>query len=472
MQSPDPRLVRASVRRPYGAMRIRPVFVGGAIVGLASSLCMVLVACIGDGPAPVVNVPNDGAATDALVTPDSAGGDASVDAADADSAVPTTYFDVTDVNNWSSYNLADTGAFGASALGFGGGVLAGKYIYLTPAPGASGNGIMFRYDTTAPFKTKSSWTTYDLKPTVDTTAGYQGAIFDGANVFTFPYSDGKVARFDTTQSFVDSNAWKSYSLTSLYPASIGGGAFDGQYIYTTPFSTTATVVRYDTKGAGFQASAAWSSFGLAAVDSALIYLNTPGFDKRYLYFPSADNSKVARFDTKSAFNASSSWDVMDTTTVSASMKGFSGGIFDGQYIYFPPYHYDGSSVTVRYDTTKPYAQKTSWETLDLTQVDAKASNLIGGTFDGRYVYYPPYSQGAVLVRYDTTKPFTQKTSWQSFGLANVTPNVAGYKGVVFDGEYIYLVPQAAADATPFVSTIPRFHARTPGSVPPIPPSFL
>jgi hypothetical protein len=291
-------------------------------------------------------------------------------------------------------------------------------------------------------------------------------------VFVVPYVTGKVVRFDTTQSFVDVAAWKAYSITSLSAGALGGQAFDGQYVYASSYSTTSTVLRYDTKGAGFQNAGAWTSYGLSAVDPALAYISVPTFDKRYLYFSNADSGKITRFDTKSAFNVASSWDVFDGASVSASMKGTIGGIFDGQYVYFPPYHYDTSGVTLRYDTTKPFAQKSSWDTFDLAQVDAKALNFHGGTFDGRYVYYTPYNPGAVLVRYDTTMPFAQKASWQSFALAGATANVAAYSGIVFDGEYVYLVPQATTGGVALTAvTIPRFHARTPRALPTFTASF-
>ncbi len=447
-------------------------------LGLAGSLLVGFVACVGDStgtdtstgdaaPGADASSADAGAAADAFIATDAG-------ANSPDSGTPSTYFDVTDVNNWSSYDLSDSAAFGATTHGFGGAVLAGKSVIFIPAPGGYGNGVVFRYDITAPFKTKASWTTFDANA-VDPAGGYGGGIFDGANVFLMPYTTGKVLRFDTAQSFVDTGAWKVFPVSSLYAGALDGQAFDGQYFYGAPYDVNAAkVVRYDTtQAAAFQDAGAWSSYNISARDAGVGYFTAPAFDKRYLYFGSANDAKVTRFDTKSSFTVDSSWDVFDVSGVAPVVKSVFGAIFDGRYIYLPPFsNGTPASVTARYDTTKPFAQNGSWETFDVAQVDATAVNLHGGTFDGRYVYYPSYNNVGVIVRYDTTMPFAQKGSWQAFAISKVTGNVASYSGIVFDGEYVYLVPQATTAGTVLGAvTIPRFHAKTPASLPAFTASF-
>ena len=442
------------------------------VASAASVLSIAMASCVGDSP----DVPTATPAADASTDSSQPQGDANPSDAPStpDTSVPTTYLDITDASNWSSYDLTAADAFGASAKAFGGGIFAGKYIYLSPAYG--GNGVAFRFDTTEPFKTKSSWTTYDLTTAIDPGAHYANGVFDGTNLYFVPYDTGKMTRYDTTKSFVDDTAWSTYSLTSLYAGTFTGMGFDGQNLYAGGYGFPTSVVRYDTKGAGFEDSGAWSAYDLSTVDASanVTYPGTPAFDKRYLYFSSVNDGNITRFDTQSSFTATSSWEVFDGTSVAAAVStGLGiGAVFDGKYVYFPPYsnNITTASTTLRYDTTKPFAQATSWEAFVLTKVDAAAINLHGGTFDGRYVYYPSFNETGIIVRYDTTAAFGDATSWQAFHIGAATSNIAEYSGIVFDGEYIYLVPQNKAGAAADL-TIVRFHAKTPASLPAFTSSF-
>jgi hypothetical protein len=54
---------------------------------------------------------------------------------------------------------------------------------------------------------------------------------------------------------------------------------------------------------------------------------------------------------------------------------------------------------VRFDTTGTFSSAASWSRLDLTVLDARAGNYWGGVFDGRYLYVVPESSNLVL-RFD------------------------------------------------------------------------
>jgi hypothetical protein len=108
-------------------------------------------------------------------------------------------------------------------------------------------------------------------------------------------------------------------------------------------------------------------------------------------------------------------------------------------------------------------------------VNPYARGFAGGAFDGRYVYLVPETNtgttsatgaqfvgNGLVVRYDTTQPFGAASSWSTFDLkANFASTVSGFFGAVFDGRYLYLVPEGNTIAA-------RFDARTPSQMPSLP----
>jgi hypothetical protein len=144
---------------------------------------------------------------------------------------------------------------------------------------------------------------------------------------------------------------------------------------------------------------------------------------------------------------SSHWTSFDVTTVNAGAKGFNGGTFDGRYVYFVPSTngvtntpavYDG--IVARYDTHGSFGAATSWTTFDTTMVDANAVGFAGASFDGRYLYLVGESRTA---QYDTHAPFTSASSWVTFDPSTVVASDAStfyFDGATFDGEHVYFVP--------------------------------
>ena len=103
-----------------------------------------------------------------------------------------------------------------------------------------------------------------------------------------------------------------------------------------------------------------------------------------------------------------------------------------------------------------------------------ARGFAGGAFDGRYVYLVPegntgtpastgqFMSDGFIVRYDTSQPFGNAGSWSTFDVkAAFGTTVAGFFGAVFDGRYLYLVPEGN-------TTVARFDARTPAAMPALP----
>ena len=134
------------------------------------------------------------------------------------------------------------------------------------------------------------------------------------------------------------------------------------------------------------------------------------------------------------------WSQFDTTTVTANAKGFEGGVFDGRYVYFVPYT-AGKGIITRYDTQATFGTVAAWETFDTQTVDTNANGFAGAAFDGRYIYLAPrHGLGNVVAQYDTQASFTTKASWSTFTTTVLDANASGFVGAVFDGHYVYFVP--------------------------------
>jgi hypothetical protein len=89
----------------------------------------------------------------------------------------------------------------------------------------------------------------------------------------------------------------------------------------------------------------------------------------------------------------------------------------------------------------------------------------GAAFDGRFVYFVPAGGGFdSLTRYDTLSTFTADCAWSTFDLTQIATGDAGaplYVGAIFDGQYLYVVPDS-------ISPIVRFKAKTPQALPALP----
>jgi len=182
------------------------------------------------------------------------------------------------------------------------------------------------------------------------------------------------------------------------------------------------------------------------------------FDGRYIYFvPQANTTPlpngqhrhgiVLRYDTHQGFKGSDSWHAYDASNTSGlTIRGYYGAVFDGRYIYFVPRFdgYDYHTRVLRYDTSKEFTEKKSWIAYD---VGLPISYQSAG-FDGRYIYFAPgFSKenkeisGRLVLRYDTKSEFAESNSWKTYNTGSISGlRTEDFDGVSFDGRYMYFVP--------------------------------
>ncbi len=173
----------------------------------------------------------------------------------------------------------------------------------------------------------------------------------------------------------------------------------------------------------------------------------------------AGDGGFAPFAPTTLADGTSTWDFFDTSSLTAVANGFAGGVFDGQqYVYFV----GKGQWIARYDTTlgaAAFGGVAAWSAVHLTTLAPTVSipgGFLGAVFDGRYVYFVPNTvggvPGSVAARFDTRAPgasLSDATAWSTFDLSTLDgAGVAlkGFNGGTFDGRYVYFVPHN--DGTP------------------------
>ena len=337
-----------------------------------------------------------------------------------------THLDFDTARAYSAYDAGHTD--GLHTAGFYGGAFDGRYIYFIPRDdGHVHHSRFLRYDTLADFKSEESWAAYDA----DHAHSFQGAAFDGRYIYCCPgytnpthapFGDatqsGVVMRLDTAGGFRDPASYRTFDARSVDPEAVcfDGAAFDGRYVYFVPLHAN-TALRYDTR-AGFDELDGWQSYdaggavGLGPSVGAV-------FDGINLYFVPFGHSTMVRYNTRGAFTERAEWMAFDAATIRGlEPAGFKGGFFDGRYVYYVPFRGDVPACSnkspfhgnyLRYDTTLPYADPTSWIAHDAGFTDGlHTTAFTAGASDGRYLYAAPWRgdrdggqmHGRIL-RYDT-----------------------------------------------------------------------
>ena len=97
--------------------------------------------------------------------------------------------------------------------------------------------------------------------------------------------------------------------------------------------------------------------------------------------------------------------------------------------------------------TDGFMDACSWDVFNPANhgVGINPKGFVGGVFDGRYIYFVPNNDGAYngeVLRYDTTEEFRDVTSWAAYSpKANgIGYDPSGFNGGLFDGRYVYFIP--------------------------------
>jgi hypothetical protein len=370
-----------------------------------------------------------------------------------------TYGDLTSTGDWSVTNLA-----GLPTGSYDGSVFDGRYMYFAP-DGAVGTAL--RYDTKLAFGSLRAWSTFDLLGLNADAKYYRGAAFDGRYVYLVPGSAaGKVARFDTASAYRDPASWTIFDANTL-GAHTGfmGATFDGRYLYFVPATRAAVAFRYDTQGT-MTSPSSWSTFAIPSVDAAVGTFAGAVFDGRYLYYvPSASTTGpqgiIARYDVEAPFGLASSWKTLDLSKLEAKATGFKTGAFDGRYLYLVPGWSSSptpwwTSTIARYDTQSSFDAQRAWTFFDTTGLDPNAAGFNAAAFDGRRLILAPgfnaTGSNGLMLGLDTQGELTGKASWSVFDSTSLASSVRNMRGASFDGRYVYLAPNYGVAA--------RFDARS------------
>lgn len=284
-----------------------------------------------------------------------------------------------------------------------------------------------------------------LDATPDGGVGADAAAFDKC-----PSIDGS----GPWRDFTSPDCWSSFDITALNPKAGGyeGGTFDGRYIYFAPSGGSnphGLALRYDTQGQ-FADPSAWSVFDLTALDTDAKGFAGAVFDGRYVYLVPYNGSHVARFDSQRPFGDAASWSLFDLSTLGAgSPASLVGGTFDGRYVYMTPF--SDTPTAFAFDTHASFADPSSWATFTIGMFHVGQ----GAVFDGTYVYMMGLAQ---VARFDSRSTFAATSSWSVY---SGNPLGTAFLGGAFDGRYVYLVP----DPSPAGGSIVRLDTQQTFSTP-------
>lgn len=96
--------------------------------------------------------------------------------------------------------------------------------------------------------------------------------------------------------------------------------------------------------------------------------------------------------------------------------------------------------------------------------DGAGSFFKGSVFDGRYLYLIPNNTGTlsgyplyngVMLQYDTTLPIDSTSAYAFFDLSTINSSLVGFSGGCFDGRYVYLC-STQSSSTVFTGKIVRY----------------
>jgi hypothetical protein len=376
-----------------------------------------------------------------------------------------TYRTFTEPSNWTTFVLSAA----QNVMGpYNGGTFDGTYVYFAP----QATNAAARYDTTRQFVATASWSAFAIGSAVPGASGFRGAVFGHDGVHLVPFPAAQAVKYYTDTPFSAEGSWLGQTVNT---GGYLGGTFDGRWVYYVPHASGGVfhglAARYDSRSP-FDEPTAWQSYDITSDETKAGARGFYGalYAQPYVYFvPNASASvtfhgNAVRYDTRSAFDAPAAWEMFDIASLNSQARGFAGGVFDGRHVYYVPHANANAQfhgLVARYDSQGSFTDPSSWLIFDAAQVDQNAKGFVTGAFDGRFVYFVPNGGGTLslglVLRYDTELDFNEPSSFQVYDITAQNQAARGFLGAVFDGTYLYLVPNQQG-------VVARFHARDPGSL--------
>jgi hypothetical protein len=372
----------------------------------------------------------DPPAYDTLKADDGGGDSAVVDAATA--PVPGKFDDPA---RWTSYS--------APGPGYVAGPFDGRFIYFIRQvdvdgvdAGLTGSRIL-RYDTQGDFTSGDSWQSFDPEVALATTGPHAAAVLEGKYLIVAAAADNVFLRYDTSRTpytdFGFSSSWDTFNAPSTgYNGAVpvpGGSLYSNGNGYAPlkhtgdSFDAGWEVATFD--GGTFSCAV---TFG-AACTSKAVFLGPSG----------NSTTCIAHWDnTKSLQDG---WDSFDLRALGPDFVDMNGVVTTNEHVYLTQFNHPDASAPLHI-ARKPVegSLDAGWEMQPTNVKNALARGYIGGTFDGRFLYFSPYPAPTTVVifnRYDTTLAFDDPNAWDvAAGAALAIPGNRHW-GAVFDGQYVY-----------------------------------
>ena len=370
---------------------------------------------------------------------------------------------LTKTQNWSQMNMSTAQGGAELDLAYHGSVSDGRYVYFIPF----NSDTFVRFDTQGVFTTTGDWGRMNMSTAqggAELNNAYADASFDGRYVYYVPYYSNTFVRFDTQGVFTTAGDWDKMNMSTAQGGAeldnaYVGASFDGRYVYYVPYYSN-TFVRFDTQGV-FTTAGDWDKMNMstaqggAELDNAYVGAS---FDGRYVYYVPFGSNTFVRFDTQGIFTTAGDWGRMNMSTAQGGAElvgAYRGASFDGRYVYFVPY---ASDSFVRFDTQGIFTTTGDWDRMNMSTAQGGAAldaAYVGAAFDGRYVYFVPFSSDT-FVRFDTQGIFTTAGDWGRMNMSTAQGGAVlnlAYRFASFDGRYIYYVPY---DSNTFVRSEAMF----------------
>jgi hypothetical protein len=179
--------------------------------------------------------------------------------------------------------------------------------------------------------------------------------------------------------------------------------------------------------------------------------------------PDAEDGVYHRLDEKSF------WSSFDLAAARAAIAGgYAGGAFDGRYVYFVPYGNGASGLVTRFDTTGAFTSAAAWSTFELLGLNANAAGYFGGAFAKGSVYLAPYYRqydaaaaaiNGTVGAFNTAGALDAASAWSFFDTKTALGSPSGFNGNGFDGRFVYFAP--FVDGTGFHGKVARYDTQVP-----------